>query len=196
MQDEDKKVIPPEGASETPVSATAAAADPLKTPATGDEEGEEDLVSFHDSSDDEREAFFEREEEGEDEEEVEEETSSPEKIRINTGADFLTQELLVRAQRADPKLRANLTGKVLIHLTDNNTKVLLDGSSTEVTVQKVEGEDAPADCVIRLPDKNLMKIYQGRLNPQLAMLSGKVKVEKQATFAVYFFNLVAPRARF
>jgi hypothetical protein len=195
MQDDDKKVIPPEGASETPVSSTAAV-DTSKTPSTGDEEGDEDLVSFHDSSDDEREAFFEREEEGEDEEEVEEESQSPEKIRINTGADFLSQELLVRAQRADPKLRANLTGKVLIHLTDNNTKVLLDGSSTEVTVQKVEGEDAAADCVIRLPDKNLMKIYQGRLNPQLAMLSGKVKVEKQATFAVYFFNLVAPRARY
>jgi hypothetical protein len=193
MQDDEKDVVPVAATpSETPPST-----DPTKNPVQ-DEEGDEDLVSFHDSSDDEREAFFEREEgeEGEEEEGFEEESSTQERVRINSGADFLNQELLTRAQRADPKLRANLTGKVLVHLTDNNTKVLLDGSGQEITVQKVETEDAASDCVIRLPDKNLMKIYQGRLNPQLAMLSGKVKVEKQATFAVYFFNLVAPRARY
>lgn len=193
MQDDEKDVATPEA---TPREA-APSTDPAKS-TIQDEEGDEDIVSFHDSSDDEREAFFEREEgeEGEEEEGFEDESSSQERVRINSGADFLNQELLTRAQRADPKLRSNLTGKVLIHLTDNNTKVLLDGSGQEVTVQKVENEDAASDCVIRLPDKNLMKIYQGRLNPQLAMLSGKVKVEKQATFAVYFFNLVAPRARY
>ena len=73
----------------------------------------QDLVSFHDSSNDEREAFFEREESDELEDEVPEETTSPERVRINSGADFLSQELLVRAQRADPKLRSTLivTGK-------------------------------------------------------------------------------------
>ncbi|MFM1847500.1 MAG: sterol transfer family, partial [Pseudomonadota bacterium] len=50
-----------------------------------------------------------------------------------------------------------------------------------------------ADCSIRLSEDSLLRVASGDLNPQVGMLSDKIKVQGKVSFAVYFFNLVAPR---
>ena len=49
------------------------------------------------------------------------------------------------------------------------------------------------DCYISLNDRDVYRIYRGDLNPQIAMLSDKIEVGGKLSFAVYFFNLIAPR---
>ena len=50
------------------------------------------------------------------------------------------------------------------------------------------------DCVVKLKEPQLMAIQSGELNPQIALVNEKVKVEGAAGLAMYFFNLVYPRS--
>jgi putative sterol carrier protein len=54
--------------------------------------------------------------------------------------------------------------------------------------------DVP-DCILTLDSRSLQEIASGNLNPQLAMLAGKIRVEGKSNLAVYLFNLIAPRER-
>ncbi len=117
---------------------------------------------------------------------------------FNTPQELLVATLPARAACVDQKLRSNLVGSVLVHLRDSGEKFLFDWSTEDIKSEKVttvatEGEGAP-DCTIHLSGTNLMKIASGDLNPQVAMLSDKVKVEGVVGLGIYFFNLIAPRS--
>jgi putative sterol carrier protein len=48
------------------------------------------------------------------------------------------------------------------------------------------------DCVISIHEQVLLRIANGELNPQVTMLSDRLKIDGQAALGVYFFNLIAP----
>lgn len=121
----------------------------------------------------------------------------PERRRAPANADeLMLEELKARAQRAGPRLRECLLGTLLIELT-NGKKYGFDWRQGELVVAPLQGDLSgvgPADCTIRISEDHLMRVANGDLNPQVGMLSDKIKVIGKVSFAVYFFNLVAPRS--
>jgi ubiquinone biosynthesis protein UbiJ len=116
-----------------------------------------------------------------------------EKKRGNlTAKEWLTEELPARAQRANERLRAQLLGRIRISLTDTNEQFLFDWSADSPKL--MPATDSAADCSISISAANFLKIAAGELNAQIASLSNKVNIEGKASLAIYFFNLVAPRA--
>jgi putative sterol carrier protein len=54
---------------------------------------------------------------------------------------------------------------------------------------RVTESDAPADCVIRASEANLLRIVRGELNPVTAYMTRKVKVEGDITLATRLRDL-------
>jgi putative sterol carrier protein len=109
-----------------------------------------------------------------------------------TPEDIILKDLVDNASRSGAKLRELLAGTILIKLVDTGGRFLIDWSGPELKSQTV-GKDATADCTICLSEDHLRRIAQGDLNPQIAMLSEKVRVEGRKGAAMYLFNLIAPR---
>jgi putative sterol carrier protein len=47
-----------------------------------------------------------------------------------------------------------------------------------------EGEDAGARCTVTVKDEDFMKIVSGQLNPQMAFMSGKLKIGGDMSLAM------------
>ncbi len=118
-------------------------------------------------------------------------TRSSSNRRPSSVADLLTIELLDRASVTDDKLRSNLVGSVLFELNDNGEKYLFDWKGERPSCER--SEEGSAECVINLSSQTLFRIFDGELNPQLAMLTDKIKVSGKASFAIYVFNLLSPK---
>lgn len=112
--------------------------------------------------------------------------------RPNNAREVLTQFVPNRSERAEEKLRSHLVGKIAIEVDGPNESYLFEWTSGRAAVR--EERATGTECSIRLSEQNLMRVVAGDLNPQVAMLSGKIQVQGNAEAAVYFFNLVAPRA--
>ena len=68
--------------------------------------------------------------------------------------------------------------------------------SSDVTLTIGEGSDSSTvECIVSLNEQSLMAVRSGDLNPQVAMLSDKIRIRGKVGMAVYLFNLVAPRER-
>lgn len=70
----------------------------------------------------------------------------------------------------------DLTGEVPTQMTVE----IKDG---ELNVK--EGLQGEAECVISGKGENLMKVVAGKLNPMLALMTGKIKVSNQAALLKY-----------
>jgi len=145
------------------------------------------------------------EEDLEDDEEDEAEQQPAARKAIQNGRDVVCDELPFRASRAKQRLRPYLTGTLVIELTNLGERYLFDWRGEEPKVSPVEGaislaqgessDASKVDCIISISEPNLMAVRSGDLNPQLAMLADKIKVQGRVSPAVYLFNLVAPRER-
>ena len=111
--------------------------------------------------------------------------------RANNAQDLLTEEIVHRAQRANPLLRACLNGKILFVIEGTSDKYMIDWSGDRITAAATK--ESEADCTITLSEQNLMRVAAGDLNPQVAMLSDKIKVQGKLGLAIYVFNLIGAR---
>ena len=102
------------------------------------------------------------------------------------------EEVAARAREATDKLKLELRGSVLLEIQDSETSYSFDWSAGSF---KFSQEADSGDCKISLSQRHLAQIARGRLNPQIAMLSDKIKVEGKTSLAVFFFNVVAPAPR-
>lgn len=135
--------------------------------------------------------------EGEEDEE-EEEALVPENERQDFVSRLLLQQLPERARKAEDILRKRLSGaKVHVLLNpvegDSGESYVFDWSAEEASC--IRGTASDANCTLRLSSQELERIARGVVNPQIALLSHRVKVEGDASFAMYFFNLVASPKR-
>lgn len=149
-------------------------------------------------------------EELEDEPEEEpEQQRAPRKV-IQNGRDVMCEELPDRAQRAGLRLKPYLTARILMELSNSGERYLFDWREDAPKVSAVPREiavtteelapETPSDKVvvdahIVLSEQHLMAIRSGDLNPQVGMLTEKIKVKGKVSPAVYIFNLIAPRTR-
>lgn len=146
------------------------------------------------------------EEDEDDEDEDEEENQQSQKRRdsyrarrrrnFDRAQEFFTEGLTARVERITDKLRSQVDGLIQISVIDKKEHYYLDGRGGALQVlEKLSDKKDSADCVINVIEKDLLKIVEGGLNPQVAMLSDKIKVEGKSALAIYFFNLLAPKTR-
>ncbi len=130
---------------------------------------------------------------------------------IQNGRDVMCEELPDRAQRAGLRLKPYLTASILVELTNSGERYLFDWRQDApkvsavprevvVSVEEVVAGETPSDKLhvdahIALSEQHLMSIRSGDLNPQVGMLTEKIRVKGKVSPAVYIFNLVAPRSR-
>lgn len=92
------------------------------------------------------------------------------------------------ANRMNRRLRAQLTGRVQLLVRGSGEAYLLDWRTDDLRTE--ECRDPEAECTIEIGAGDLFDIARGELNPQIAMLSDKIKVSGEARMAIYFFNLL------
>lgn len=122
---------------------------------------------------------------------------------IQNGRDVLCEELPSRASRAKIRLKPHLTCTLAVELSSSGERFIFDWNGDEPTVVPAggvltvnaenPGEATLVDSIISLTEQNLMAVRSGDLNPQVAMLTDKIKVKGKIGPAVYLFNLIAPR---
>jgi putative sterol carrier protein len=156
-----------------------------------DEDSEEEVITLN--ADQGAAAADEFNDDGQESEEQQQKQAEHERsMRRPTNArEVLTQFIPNRSERTDEKLRAHLVGKISVRIEGTSEEYLFELNKGRAQVQEISSPSA--DCTIRVSEANLMRLVAGELNPQIAMLSGKVKIEGKAELAIYFFNLVAPR---
>jgi putative sterol carrier protein len=68
--------------------------------------------------------------------------------------------------------------------TGTDGVILIDGATISTT-------DGPADCTIKLSLDDLESLVAGDLNPTMAFMSGKIKIEGDMTVAMALSQLIA-----
>ncbi len=99
-------------------------------------------------------------------------------------------------RQMSPKLRELLMGTVVLRVLDRSRAFLFDPKGEGFPMQESSGPAAKTikgDCVIDLTEMSLQRMWNGELNPQIAMLSDKVTISGKSELAVYFFNLISPK---
>lgn len=104
--------------------------------------------------------------------------------------DIFSVENLLKITRNRDKLRSHLNGCVEVRISDTGESFFVDWMSERILVDKTP-KQAPA-CTLSLSEQDLSRINNGDLNPQIAMLSDKIEILGDTSFASYFFNLLAP----
>ncbi len=110
------------------------------------------------------------------------------KRKTNDFNDLILNELPLRAAKANDLLKSKLKGKIAIKVSGE--KFSFDWTSAQVTVKS--GTLEACDTEIEISSQDLMRISSGLVNPQIAMLSERIKVKGNPEFAIYLFNLIAP----
>jgi hypothetical protein len=147
----------------------------------------------------------------EDDDDEEGEHAPAPRKQIQSGRDVVCEELPFRAERAATRIKPYLTATIVFELTNSGERILFDwresapkisplaretvvscddGRGVEISAQKVN-----VDTVIAVSEMNLMAIRSGNLNPQVGMLTDKIRVKGKVGPAVYVFNVIAPRPR-
>lgn len=120
---------------------------------------------------------------------------------------ILLHHFIQRSRHSSDLLKTHLTGVVQLNLVDIRDKYHIDLREMPPKVRSERSGLASTgaasnrdlqvepECTLTMDSVALKAVARGNLNPQLAMLSGKIKVAGRSTLAVYIFNLIAPRDR-
>ena len=116
-----------------------------------------------------------------------------------------------RAERAKVRLKPYVAGTIVFELINSGERFLFDWrgdlpqvspvvretlvSCDESLGVVVSPERLNVDAIISISEQNLMAVRSGDLNPQVGMLTDKIRVKGKIGPCVYIFNLIAPRPR-
>jgi len=78
--------------------------------------------------------------------------------------------------------RASFSGSLKFDCGDQGVIVLADGTATT--------DDRDTDCTIGISEDNLTKLLAGKLNPMLAMATGKLKLSGNPAVAMGLAKLL------
>lgn len=182
-----------------------------------DDDGEYDDDDYEDGDEGEEEDYPE-EDEGDDGDDVEGSVAGapqggdrPPRKHIQNARDVVCDELPDRVSRAATRLKPYLSGSIVFHFTNSGERFLFDWRAEtpstrqlergiEITCEESKGQlesdnAINVDAIISISEANLMAVRAGSLNPQVGMLTEKIRVKGKIAPAVYVFNAVAPRGR-
>lgn len=66
--------------------------------------------------------------------------------------------------------------------------VRIDGKSSPTVI---DNEDADADCTVKVTMDNFVAIAEGNLNPQMAFMTGKLRVEGDMSLAMQLGSILS-----
>lgn len=72
----------------------------------------------------------------------------------------------------DLSIKLNLKGDGIIHINSRGTENV------------VSNEDLPADCTVIITPDNFQKLIKGDLNPMMAVMTGKLKIQGDMAVAM------------
>jgi hypothetical protein len=127
-------------------------------------------------------------------EQEDEEEKAPlrrERFKPRNVEELLMTAVPERAHQASSNLKAILCKTVLVELVPSGKKYLFDPTHEGGPTVK-QSPAVETACTLQLHEKDLMKIAEGNLNPQVLMLSHKAKVWGDPQVATHFFTLIAP----
>ena len=104
--------------------------------------------------------------------------------------DFILGEVCNRSLQAGRRLKSQLTSVIELDLLDAGQTYTFDWQGADLKVEERRSENA--ECRVSMVAADLVGIAAGEINPQIAMLSDKIRVSGKVGLAVYFFNLIAP----
>jgi len=123
------------------------------------------------------------------EEEVEREEPKVWRGKVDSARSFFSTELIYRYDILDPALQNKLKGRYRVEVKGNNggTWTLIIDNKLEVLGQREE-----ADIVLSVQQKDFLSLVNGDLNPQMALLAQKVRLQGDVRQASLFQCLLAP----
>jgi putative sterol carrier protein len=87
------------------------------------------------------------------------------------------------ADKISPRVATSGFDRSVKFDTGSDGVVVIDGATVSTT-------DAPTDCTIKLSLDDLESLLAGELNPTMAFMSGKIKVEGDMSVAMALSQLV------
>jgi len=94
--------------------------------------------------------------------------------------DVILKEMQTKASTADP-----IGNSLKFDLGDNYIHIDGTGDSNIVT-----GEDKEADCTIKVSMEDLVALSKGELNPMMAFMGGKIKIDGDMSVAMKLQTLL------
>ncbi len=99
---------------------------------------------------------------------------------IDSPKEFFNQQVQSKLEKNKDKIRElSCTYKFVV--TGDDGGVWRIHCKDEPSVEEGEGE---ADCTLTISDKNFVKMVNGKLNPQMAFMMRKLKVEGEMALAL------------
>lgn len=87
------------------------------------------------------------------------------------------------AEQMRPRVESSSFDKSVKFDTGKDGVIVIDGTSIGTT-------DAPTDCTISLSLDNLEDLLSGELNPTMAFMTGKIKVDGDMSVAMALSKLI------
>ncbi|MCC6931700.1 MAG: SCP2 sterol-binding domain-containing protein [Deltaproteobacteria bacterium] len=119
----------------------------------------------------------------------EEERSRPWRNKMSSPKEFFNTEILYRYDILEEVDRDTLKGKYRIELKGFQGGVWTVDLSDQVEVLN-RAEDA--DVIFTMQQRDFLDLINGALNPQLAMLSKKIRISGDVKRAIHFQSLLSP----
>lgn len=123
--------------------------------------------------------------------------SDQKRTKADNFRSFITEMLPEKAKYANQRLKASLAGTTCIKVKNSDERYLLTWKEGNLIVeqkQKGEVELSSLDCEISATEATYLKIINGELNPQIAMLTDKIEIIGTFSIPIYIFNLFTVRS--
>jgi len=111
------------------------------------------------------------------------------KYKVASAKEFFNTEVLYRYDLLEEAEKETIKGRYRIELKGFQGGIWTVEVGNELTVANRSEE---ADVVISMQQKDFLDLINGGLNPQLAMLSQKIKIIGDVKKAVFFQSVLAP----
>ncbi len=123
--------------------------------------------------------------------ELEEEEVTKVNTKINTPKEFFQTELVYRYDVLEPSEKEEIKGTYRIEIRGAEGGVWTLTFDNEVSVSP-QKEDA--ELVLMMHADDFVSVVNGKVNPQLALASRRIKISGNSKRASLFQNILAPRA--
>ena len=125
------------------------------------------------------------------EEEEEQGAKLPWSAKIESAKEYFQTELLYRYDLLEVDQREAVAGRYRIELKGNKGGIWTFTAGDQINVVNTREE---ADVVTSMQQRDFLSLVNGVLNPQLAILAKKIKIQGDLGTAMRFLELFAPSA--
>jgi len=98
----------------------------------------------------------------------------------------MTLEKIIEEMRGRVGAHSPLSAIIKFDFGDDGI-VRIDGKASPTVI---DNEDSEADCTVKVTMDNFIQIAEGNLNPQMAFMTGKLRVEGDMSLAMQLGSIL------